>query len=158
MIADLSVNHVERHALLCGFAVQRIAQDYGIDLWIATFDRSGELQNGQVRLQLKATDHLKVTADGRFVLFRVARKDLHDWLLELMPVILVVYDAQGDLAYWLYVQAHFEKLPDFDVNAAGAQLTVRIPRTNIVDQAAMRKFAEYRDAVLTQTEGVVHHD
>ena len=23
MIADLSVNHVEKHALLCGFAVQR---------------------------------------------------------------------------------------------------------------------------------------
>jgi hypothetical protein len=32
VIADLSVNHVERQALLCGFSVERIRVDYGIDL------------------------------------------------------------------------------------------------------------------------------
>src|SRR5262249_34564309 len=43
VIADLSANHVERHALLCGFSVERIRLDYGIDLIIHTYNRSGEI-------------------------------------------------------------------------------------------------------------------
>ncbi len=48
VIADLSANHVERHALLCGFSVERVTHDYGIDLWIATYNRAGEIENGQI--------------------------------------------------------------------------------------------------------------
>ncbi len=56
VIADLSINHVERQALLAGFAVQRIVRDYGIDLFLATYDHSGSVENGEIRVQLKATD------------------------------------------------------------------------------------------------------
>jgi hypothetical protein len=37
VIADLSVNHVERFALLCGYSVQRIQPDYGVDLIVYTY-------------------------------------------------------------------------------------------------------------------------
>src|SRR5262249_21834996 len=75
VIADLSANHVEWYALLCGYSVERTFHDYGIDLWIATHDRDGEVENGRIRVQLKATDHLRTVADGQFATVRVSRKD-----------------------------------------------------------------------------------
>jgi hypothetical protein len=59
IIADLSVNHVERQVLLCGFTCQRIAQDYGIDLEVTTFTRSGYVEEGKILLQLKAAARLR---------------------------------------------------------------------------------------------------
>ncbi len=38
IIADLSVNHVERHVLLAGHVVERFTYDYGIDLEVITFN------------------------------------------------------------------------------------------------------------------------
>ena len=60
IIAELSVNYVERYALQCGFSVERVEHDYGIDLVLFTYDANGEIENGQVYLQLKATDNLRV--------------------------------------------------------------------------------------------------
>lgn len=157
VIADLSVNHVERYALRCGFAVERIRMDYGIDLIVHTFNRKGEFENGRLLFQLKATDHVKVSPDGRTVLCRIARTDLNYWLREPMPVLLVLYDARADGAYWLYVQAHFEGRAGFDVSQVGEQVTVALPRANVLDQAAMRRMARYKKAVLAQREGRIHH-
>jgi hypothetical protein len=41
---------------------------------------------------------------------------------------------------------------------AGATITVRVPQANVVTASAMRQFAAYRDRVLTQMEGLTHHD
>jgi hypothetical protein len=158
IIADLSVNHVERHVLLCGYTVERHRHDYGLDLLLSTYDQNGEVENGDVRLQLKATDHLQVTADGEAIVFRVQRSDLQAWIHEPMPVILVVYDALVDTAYWFYVQAHFEKRPSFDPTRGTQTVTVRIPRANRLDQAAVREFARYKQSVLAQQKGLVHHE
>lgn len=150
VIADLSVNHVERHVLLCGFAVQRVVRDYGIDLFFATFDPTGHPESGEIRVQIKATDHLKVISDGGLVAVRVQQADLRQWLLELMPVILVIYDAQAEIAYWVYVQAYFDAHADLDLDEAGDRVTVRIPRSNVLNQAAVRQFALFRDQVFAR--------
>ena len=63
--------------------------DYGIDLTI-DYDQDGNVENGQVLVQLKATDHLKLVAGGELVACRIERVDLRAWLHEPMPVILVV--------------------------------------------------------------------
>jgi hypothetical protein len=67
VIADLSINHVERFVLRCGWTVQRTSHDYGIDLVMETFNEVGEPQNGRVLFQLKATDTLKKRDNGRTV-------------------------------------------------------------------------------------------
>jgi hypothetical protein len=64
VLADLSVNYVERQALLCGFSVERVVHDYGIDLLLSTYSRGGVIQNGYVALQLKATDSPQRVANG----------------------------------------------------------------------------------------------
>jgi len=131
VIADLSANHVERHALLCGFSVERVVHDYGIDLVLFTYDANGEIENGQVFLQLKATDSPTILQDGRRIAFPVSRSDLELWLNEPMPCILLA--------------------------EAGSMVTIHVPRTNVVDDSAIRKFARFRDDVLRQLNGVIRH-
>lgn len=158
VIADLSVNHVERQALLCNYSVQRIGQDYGIDLRVYTYNRDGEVENGEIMFQLKATDHLKVVAAGTEIAFRLERAHLRVWVHEVMPVIVVVYDAVAEVGYWLYVQAFFEEQPSFNPAKGPAQVTVRTSRQNVLNQAAMKHFAHCRDLVLTQWRKRVRHE
>jgi Domain of unknown function (DUF4365) len=156
VIADLSANHVERHALLVGYTAERRVHDYGIDLTITTHDQEGNVENGVFYVQLKATDHLKLVARGQMVACRIERADLRTWLNEPMPVILVVYDAPGDVAYWLYLQQYFQQLPRFNPNRGSADVTVRLPRANVVNAEAMRYFAECRNQILAQMTGLRH--
>ncbi len=72
-------------------------------------------------------------------------------------MILVVYDAPADQAYWLYVQAYFEELAGFELKGAGKTVTVRVPTTNVLNPEAIRTFGRYRDRVLAQVEGRVTH-
>jgi len=63
--------------------------------------------------------------------------DLELWLREPMPYILVVYDAQADVAYWLYVEAYFARLQDFNLDRMGRTVTVYIPKANVLDESAI---------------------
>jgi hypothetical protein len=157
VIADLSVNHVERHALLWGCSVERIEHEYGIDLLISTYDRDGERENGEIRLQVKATDRPRLVSGEQSIAVRVDVKDFRHWLLEPMPVILIIYNAKVDVAYWLYVQAYFESLQHVDLDKERGRLTIRIPRENVISAASFEQFAECRDTILAQLRRVVRH-
>ena len=93
IIADLSANHFERHALLCGYAVERTRHGYGVDLLLFTYNAEGEYENESVKVQLKATDNLPILRNGQTVAFPILRADLEHWLSEWLPFILVLYDA-----------------------------------------------------------------
>jgi hypothetical protein len=107
IIADLSVNHVERHALLCGWTVERLRYDYGIDLEVYTFSKDGDVEPGPILVQVKATDELQVDSKSKTVAFRVDRRGLVHWLSHAFPVILVLFDARRETVYWIYVQQYF---------------------------------------------------
>ena len=158
VIAELSANHVERYALLCGFSAERVEHDYGIDLILFTYDDNGEIENGQIFIQLKATESLRVLGDQETISFSVEHSDLELWLKEPMPCMLVMYDALADEGYWQYVQAYFENLADFDLAQAGETVTIHLPKDNVVDQNAIHAFARYRDAVLSQLQRVIRHN
>jgi hypothetical protein len=143
----LAVHHLEGHVLRCGFTVERIRHDYGLDIAIHTFDAHGQPENGDIRCQVKATDRLPVLADRQSIAWRVLAADLRHWLNELMPVILIVYDAAFDKAYWLNVQAYFEQRRN-ELDEIGRTMTLHIALTNLLDQVAIKHFARYRDEML----------
>ena len=155
IIADLSVHHVEGPILRVGFTAQRIVHDYGLDLVMTTYNAHGEPEEDYVWFQLKATDHLKRTADELAVVCRIERADVVGWLRQTFPVILVVYDAQTDVAYWLHVQAHFAA-PHGELGT-GQMVTVHIPVANLLDESAIRGFATAKAAIQSQIKGV-HHE
>lgn len=71
IIADLSCNHIERIALLCGYSVERVRADYGNDLILFTYDEHGEPETGLIYIQAKATDKLSLLAGGATISIRV---------------------------------------------------------------------------------------
>lgn len=147
VIADLSINHIEARVLRCGYSVERIEHDYGTDLAIFTYDARGENESGHILTQVKATDSLRVLADGRTNSLPVSRADLAHWLSEPMPYMLIVHDAPADVACWLYIQEAFERRPGFSLEHAPATITVHIPLANILTEDAVRGFAPFRDAI-----------
>jgi hypothetical protein len=149
---------VERHALLCGYSVERVVHDYGIDFVIYTYTEDGEIEAETIKVQLKATDSLPLLRDGRSIAFLAERADLEYWLGEWLPVILVVYDAQSDTAYWVYVQAYFQQQIEFDLQLVGEKITIHLNRSNIVDADAVRLFARYKASILSQRPEVIHYD
>jgi hypothetical protein len=158
ILADLSANHVERQALLCGFSVERVAHDHGIDLLLTTYDLRGVVQNGYVAFQLKATDSPRRVANGSAVAYALDTRDLLHWLNEPTPVILVLYDGRADRAYWIYVQAYFSRAGAVRPGRGRRSVTVHLPIENVVDPTAMRQFARYRAAVQRQLRGAIRHD
>jgi hypothetical protein len=158
VLADLSAHHVEGHALRCGYSVERVVHDYGLDLVLFTYDRKGECEPGNVFLQLKATDRLKLVSGGQQIAIRIDRADLLAWLEQTMPVILIIFDGKTERAYWFYVQAYFERQTDFDPARLGEQVTLHVPTANVVDQAALRRFASFRARVCGQARKVVRHE
>ena len=133
-----------------------MAHDYGIDLELHTFDRMGQVQEGEVLLQLKATARLRLGPRATHVPFRLERSDVIRWLAEPFPVILIVYDARKVIAYWLYVQSYFRQLPGFNLFAAGETITIRIPAANVLSTAAVRQFGRFRARVAAQIREVTH--
>ena len=155
VIADLSINHVERIVLRCGYTVERFWHDYGFDLLLNTYDNNGEYENGDVCLQVKATDIWKQSSRGRLT-WRLEWAHLRHWLNEPMPVVLIVYNAPQDEAYWLYVQHYFE-MQRLRVARDRETTTVKIPTENQLNENAVRQFARFRDRVLSQAQGVIRH-
>jgi hypothetical protein len=147
MIADLAVNHLERHVLLAGFTLQRFQQDYGYDLVMSTYNERGEVEPGLVFFQVKATDDLPKLKDARTVSWTVQRRDFKLWLKDAYPAVLVVYDGSKDKAYWLYLQQHLARIAPAQLFETGVTLNVRIPIANRVNRRAVQMLAKYKNEV-----------
>jgi hypothetical protein len=106
VIADQSVNYVERYILDEGHTVQRLAADYGYDLILFTYDEEGYAEPGVAFLQVKASENL--TPVGAHFVFDLDIRDYNLWMVEDAPVFLVLFDATRRRAYWLYVQRYFK--------------------------------------------------
>jgi hypothetical protein len=139
VIADLAVNHVQRYVLRYGFTMEHIRNDYGLDIAMFTYSRGGEIENGVIWSQVKATDRPQRLADGLAIAVRVERRDLVSWVGELHPVILILYDAREDKAYWLHVQSEWGEGRIFRLAHAGTTVTVHIPRAHVFNEAAVRQ-------------------
>jgi len=83
VLADLGANHVEKVALGCGHAVDRVWHDYGLDLALYTFDPRGYLESGVVWIQVKSSDRPSKRRDGSAVLVRLQRRDLLAWIADI---------------------------------------------------------------------------
>ena len=149
IIADMAVTYVERQVLRCGFVVERVVHDYGLDLFLFTYDANGEVQTAWIPLQVKATDRIQMVGEGRFVSCRIDRADLRSWLAEPFPVILIVYDAKKERAYWMHVQAHFG-VRRFRVAKGEGTISVRIPKRQVLNVSSVQRFAGFRDDVINR--------
>ena len=142
IIADLSVNFVERLVLKQGHVAERIVFDYGYDLTLRTFDDNGELEPGFALFQLKATDSPNLIDEGRAVTIPIDAGDLAVWLREPMPVFLILYDAHQELAYWVDVQAIIRDVPE------SGTATLRLPLSQQLSEETIDRFRRLKQAAV----------
>jgi hypothetical protein len=160
VVADIGARHVEWIAAKAGFTAHSspLGADYGIDMSLYTFDSDGYVENEEVKLQVKSSDRLKPVLGGREFAILINNKDLNHWLIEVVPVILILHDVSLERSYWIYVQRYFElKRNHFLLRQPKKSTTIRIPKANILDVRAMRRFAEFKRDVLLQLNGKVSH-
>jgi hypothetical protein len=160
-IADLSRHHFEGFVLRCGHTVEGFVNDYGYDLSLYTYDYSkgedGEYENEVIWIQLKATDNLVVRADEQTFVHRLRREHTNLWRDSLLPVILVVYDARNEMAYWLDVQ-EFLASDQGRLLEGQASITVHIPMTNVVNEDAIEQFRRMKNERSRYYRGVKNAD
>ena len=155
VIAAQSVNHVERFIIDEGHTAERLTSDYGYDLVLYTYDEEGYAEEGAVYLQLKASENLRASG-GNFV-FDMDLRDYRRWTRELMPVILILFDATKRRAYWLYVQRYFDEDPSRQPRQGVRTVRVRVPKRQAVSRTAIRTMRAYKQRVLQQAEGAIDH-
>lgn len=108
IIEDLGFNYIERQILKAGFTVTPYYHnDYGLDGHFRTFNEKGEVENKTIEFQLKSTDKIKRV--GQTIKFDLSKHDLELWLLNNSTLLVLLYDAQKELAYFLDIQAYFQQ-------------------------------------------------
>lgn len=110
IIEDLSFNHIEKQILLAGFTMNRNYNDYGIDGYIQTFMPTGEIYRKTIDFQLKSTDNIQYVEKMQSHAFDLSIVDLEFWLSKKEQVLLILYDAQKDIAYYIDLAIYFEKI------------------------------------------------
>jgi hypothetical protein len=147
VLADLSINYVERQVLLCGGTVLRFSSDYGYDLMMTSFNDRGEVESGNIFFQVKATDDLPLLSEGKTISWVISRRDLLLWLDEVCPVILVVYDGIRDRAYWLHIQAYFARRPTAELFLVGQTVNVHLRLSHRLNGRTVREIVRRKNAV-----------
>jgi hypothetical protein len=139
IIEDLGFNYVEKQVLLAGFTVERIRFDYGYDGYIQTFNDDGEIESGSILVQLKSTDKVKLNEKKETsIIFDLSIRDLELWLSGRETMLLVVFDAQLERAF-------FVELKDYFIQNREALQNVRkfirifIPHKNIFNASMLKR-------------------
>lgn len=140
VIADQSLNHVERLVIDEGFTAQRLDRDYGYDLELTTYDAQGYVEPGSVFLQLKASEQLE--GHGADYVYDIDIRDYNLWTREVMPVFLILFEAARRRAFWLHVQSYFNETSPAKPRKGAKTVRARIP---------MRQKVTRRTVVLMRT-------
>jgi hypothetical protein len=151
IIADQSVNHVERFIIDEGHTAQRLTSDYGYDLVMMTYDEQGYAEAGLVFLQLKAAETL--AQSGEHYAFDLDIRDYNLWRIERMPVFLVLFEATRRRAYWLHVQRYFEEDLSRRPRKGTKTVRVQVSRRQVVNRRAVAKMRTRKEEIMARLGG-----
>jgi hypothetical protein len=151
VIADQSINHVERYIIEEGHTAQRLSSDYGYDLVMFTYDEQGYAEPGTIFIQLKAAESLQTV--GTDQVFDLDIRDYNLWMLEDKPVLLILFDAARRRAYWLAVQNYFDHSPERRPKRGAKTVRVRIPKRQVVNRRAVAQWRDLKREALRRMRG-----
>jgi hypothetical protein len=150
VIADQSVNYVERFIIDEGHTAQRLERDYGYDLLLFTYDDQGYAEPGVAFLQLKASETL--TQSGSHCVYDLDIRDYNLWMVENTPVFLILFEARHRRAYWLHIQPYFRTYASRQPRKGARTVRVEVSRRQTISRrgvAAMRELKRRADTRIT---------
>ena len=151
VIADQSINHVERFIIDAGHTAQRMDKDYGYDLLLFTYDGQGYVEPEFLPIQLKASESLQTV--GSDCVFDVDVRDYNLWILERLPVILILFDASRRRAYWISFQSHFREEAARPPRKGAKTVRVRVPKRQIVNRRAIARMRSLKEPTYLRVVG-----
>ncbi len=84
--------------------------------------------------------------DGSVAFVAISTRDLRLWGKELMPVVLVAFDAAKGRAYWLHIQPWIAASPP---RPGAATASVHIPATSVVNKASVKAMGRIKNSLTT---------
>jgi hypothetical protein len=131
--------------------VQRLERDYGYDLLLFTYDAQGYLEPGLVFLQVKAAESLPPV--GPAYVFDQDIRDYNLWMLDNLPVILILFDASRKRAAWLSVQHYFRADVARQPKKGAKTIRVRVPVRQVVNRRAIASLRKFERVALSERKG-----
>lgn len=136
----MGINYLERQVLRRGHQLQRPGlREYGCDAAMLHFSEDGQIEDGEVRFQVKATDSLSLVDDGRNAVCRIETAHIRHWYWQLYPFVLVLFDARKERAYWLHIQAEVDQRNDL-LSPRRKTVSLRLPVSNTLSVRAIDRF------------------
>jgi hypothetical protein len=157
VIAAMGLIHVQKAFIDKGHTVDRGSEDYGYDLVANTFDEDGYQEDGDIRIQVKATDTIHRFRRRDSFSFEVEVKHYNLWMQARMLVFLILYDAREKKGYWLYVQAYFVEDRRRGPKKGAKTVTVHVPFGNEFTEDTIDYMCGRKTAILAQLRGTEHH-
>jgi len=155
VIADMSYHFFAYLVVSCSFTVEATNSDYGYDLSIYTFDEGGEYENGNIFVQLKSTEGIKIDRKRNKIKFRIEKKDVSTWENEPFPVYLVLFDVRETIAYAIHFQQYLKSEDITSENMRFNSINVFFPETPI-DSATINTWRTDKNTVLEQINAVIN--
>ena len=143
LIEDLGFNHIERQILYAGFTIQRQTHnDYGYDGLVYTFNEQGEVYPFNFHIQLKSTDNIQKLKKKDVFHFDLSKRDLELWLMDTTKLLIVLYDAQQEIAYFVDLQAYFKENGTV-LQTIKKYFRINIPITNVFVSQAIKQLVHF---------------
>jgi len=103
--------------------------DVGIDGQIEFINSNGYSTGHLLAMQIKSGLSYFKQGNENYLFYYPGKKHRNYWTNFPIPVILVLYNPQEDVAYWIDVRRYLRSPVTMDENV------IRIPRTNILDSS-----------------------
>jgi len=111
-----------------GWILRGKDEDYGIDNEIEIVDETGTVTGKVVWLQVKSTRDIKIVNDQ--VKYRL-NIDFLQYVYKCdNPILLLIYDAENDIAYWLWLQRYIYQHEEV-LESNHKTHTINIPAKNV---------------------------
>jgi hypothetical protein len=88
--------------------------------------------------QLKSTDNIVLSNQNKGCIFDLDKRDLELWLSDIRPVILILFDAQKEIAYFINLQTYFKENRK-DLADVRKFVRVYLPQTAIFDTMSIKE-------------------
>lgn len=111
-IEDTGIHFVGGLVAKMGFFFrEQPKHDFGIDAHIETADSSGKGSGRNIAVQIKSgSSYISPNRQGDIV-YNSDERHIHYWAEHSLPVVLIVFDPNRDIAWWCDVKAYISRHP-----------------------------------------------
>lgn len=110
-----------------------------------TSNTDEELEKGYLPVQVKATEMVRRISNEAAIAVTISRRAIEGWLDDVSPVLLVLYDASTEVAYFLLVKnTHVVQQV---AKSSGTTVTLRIAVSDILNASTVKTLHQHKNRV-----------